>query len=139
MSTVETEVLIAAPPEAVWAVLTDFARYAEWNTAMPRGWGQADMGAWVAFLIAAPGLPGVKLPVPCRVRACEAPRTLAWTGGVWPLLMGDHYFELHPHDAGTRLVHGERFSGLLAKPAVVQALLPAYEQMNAALVKRLLG
>jgi len=36
----ERTVAIQAPPEAVWAVLTDLEGYPSWNTYSPRAWGE---------------------------------------------------------------------------------------------------
>ena len=40
-----TEIAIDAPPERVWAVLTDFERYGEWNPFVPSLQGELSGGS----------------------------------------------------------------------------------------------
>ena len=55
----------------------------------------------------------VPVVVPVRGSVTEPGRELCWIGGPWGVLRGRHYFELRELDAGTELIHGERFEGLL--------------------------
>ncbi|HRE17394.1 MAG TPA: hypothetical protein PLW86_10095, partial [Rhodocyclaceae bacterium] len=62
----------------------------------------------------------------------------AWAGGPACLLRGRHFFELQASDdgLGTRLIHGEIFSGIFARPLFwVLGTDPArgYRAMNDAL------
>jgi uncharacterized protein YndB with AHSA1/START domain len=41
--TIETEILINADIEHVWAVLTDYAAYADWNPYLVRVDGEAEL------------------------------------------------------------------------------------------------
>lgn len=50
MPTIHTSIDIAAPPEKVWAALTDYERYPEWNPFMRRIEGDR-RGAFHSFLI----------------------------------------------------------------------------------------
>jgi uncharacterized protein YndB with AHSA1/START domain len=45
MIRIETAVSIAAPPERVWDVLTDFGAFPEWNPLVLRAEGEARAGA----------------------------------------------------------------------------------------------
>jgi len=39
---ISTEIDIAAPPNKVWAVLTDYDRYAEWNPFLVKIYGDKE-------------------------------------------------------------------------------------------------
>jgi hypothetical protein len=109
METIATEILVAAPPSRVWQILVDFASHE----------------AWDPFLASIEGTPAVgeRLRVRFRqgmtfrprVTACEAERRLEWLGslGVRGLFDGRHRFELEAVEGGTRLRHGEQFTGIL--------------------------
>ena len=117
MPTIRTECLIPAPPDKVWGVLADFARYREWNPLNIEAQGQALPGAKVAmtFLNLA-GRPGSTIRQTVTLAVCEPGRELAWRG-VFPLLFhGRHGFVLTPEGGGTRVVQTEALWGLL--PAI---------------------
>lgn len=139
MREIRTEVQIAAPPEAVWDVVSDFARYGEWNPFMPSVEGEARVGASLRLRVEPPGKRANGITA--RVLAVEAPRHLRWRGGVvndW-VFSGTHVLELEPRDGGTRFVNREEFRGVLA-PLLLRFLgssLPAgYASMNEALKAR---
>lgn len=136
MPHIRTEIVLSAPPARVFATLADFARWGEWNPVIPkiRATPAVERGAKVAFTIVIPGLP--KLPIVARLVAFEPGRRLAWAGGLRPALHGEHYFELTPDGAGTRLVHGEDFTGAFARlmpGAIVNKITAAYDGANRAL------
>ena len=54
--TVHTEIEFTGDPESVWAVLTDFAGYQHWNTAIPSAKGEAVKGSQLRVLIQWPEL-----------------------------------------------------------------------------------
>ena len=136
--TVETTVDIDANNEAVWNVLTAFASYDQWNPIM-----RID------------GLPevGTKLVVHLKPHAGRGmtfkPTVLTATPGVelrWlgKLLFrgiadGEHFFILTTNKNGTtRLVHGERYSGVLVALAKgnPQRSAASYEAFSRALKHR---
>jgi hypothetical protein len=68
-------------------------------------------------------------------------RELRWLGRLWILKLfdGEHIFELHPEDGGTRLVQREHFSGLLVPllwGSMENATRRGFEAMNEALKTR---
>jgi hypothetical protein len=142
---ITTESLLPAPPARVWEALTDFASYPRWNPFLVqvRVEGPLQPGARVAgraSLGASGG--GRTLGITARVVECEVARRLSWRGGVPGLLVGWHAFALEPAAGGaTRLLHSERFTGLLPllAGARLRRLTAQYEAMNAALAAVLQG
>ncbi len=113
-----TEVEIAAAPEAVWRVLSDFPAYAEWNPFIPQIAGEPCVGARLEVVLAPPG--GKETMFRPKVLVAETQRELRWRAQfLFPgLLDREHFFrliELAP--ARTRLVHGGDFNGALVKLA----------------------
>lgn len=110
---IDTHIDIAAPPDAVWRVLTDFARYGAWNPFMPSIEGAPRSGERLRVRIAPPG--GRPMTFAPEVLEAAPGRALVWRGkvlGAW-LFEGVHAFRLEATPTGTRLHHGERFRGLL--------------------------
>jgi hypothetical protein len=135
---ISTAMLIAAPPERVWEVLTDFALYPEWNPFIITADGEPRVGQRLLATFRPPG-GGVQTfrPVVFRV---EAPHALVWRGSlpIPGLFTGEHSFLLTRENAGTRFRNEETFSGLLA-PFLGKLFRPTEEgfhQMNAALKDR---
>ncbi len=139
MRRIDTSIEITAPPERVWAILTDFAEYPGWNPFIRSVKGEAREATRLEVVIGAPG----SKPMTFRptVLQAVAPRSLAWLGrlGVRGLFDGEHHFELDDLGAGrTRLRQYETFRGLLV-PFTGKALATAqggFEAMNQALRAR---
>lgn len=113
--TVDTDITIAAPPEVVWRILTDFAGYARWNPFIVEAAGEAREGARFTALFRPAGARGVRLRP--RVLRAEPYRELRWRGSVLVpgLYDGEHAFTLTAlPGGGTRVRQQERFTGLLA-------------------------
>ena len=138
---IDTAVSIAAPPARVWQVLTDFARYPEWNPFIRAIEGRAEAGARLKVEIEAAGKRHVFRPL--VLQATEG-RCLRWLGRVgFPgLFDGEHDFFLEAEGAGTRLRQEESFQGFLV-PLLWRDVGPAtqagFEAMNAALKARAEG
>ena len=139
--TIETSIIIAAPPARVWDVLTDFARFPEWNPFVRSIKGGLAVGSRLDVQIAPPGKKGMRFRP--TVRAADASQELRWLGSllVPGLFDGEHYFVLEPQGNGmTRFVHGERFSGILVGLIMSMGMLDAtrqgFEAMNTALMQR---
>jgi predicted N-acetyltransferase YhbS len=135
---IETTVTIAAPPERVWTILTDFARVPDWNPFIRAISGALQEGARLSVLIAPPGQRSMRFrPL---VLIAQPGRELRWRGSlVLPGLFDrEHYLVLQPDGSGgTRLVHGEVFCGLLTplimRPLMLAATREGFEAMNQAL------
>ena len=112
--TIIAECTIAAPPESVWQVLTDFANYDSWNNLiyaldMP----EFSVGSVFHATVKAGG---ISSRVTLRVHLIDEPHTIAW-GAAQPnwLLDAIRYQILTPtEDGGTHYQSLERFGGLSA-------------------------
>lgn len=112
---------IVSPPEEVWRELTDFAGYAQWHPVLRF----VDVPKEI--------LPGTRLQAQVSLGTesdgeysftildYEAPRRLAWEGGIPDVLMGRHSFVLEPRDGGTRYTESEEFTGTAAAETVEPA------------------
>lgn len=135
-----TEIAIAASPETVWSILTDFAAYPGWNPFIRRIAGKQEVGARLEVDLAPPG--GHAMTMRPTLRALEPGRTLRWLGsvGLPGVFDGEHSFQIEPlGDNQVRFVQSERFSGILV-PLVMafigRSTEQGFEVMNLALKER---
>jgi hypothetical protein len=139
MKRLHTEVLIEASPADVWAVLTDFAHYSDWNPFLVNVAGVLEQGERLSVTLAPPGGRSVRLKP--EVTEVATASVFEWWGhlGVRGIFDGRHRFELHPAGSGTRLVQSETFTGLLV-PLFARSLdrgtAGGFALMNAALKAR---
>jgi len=122
-----TEIDILASPARVWRALTDFQSYPQWNPVIRSLEGIATEGQNLKVIFGRDG--HLKLKFHVTVIACVLNKEFRWMGRLLlPVIFaGDHYFqilELAPHRS--KLVHGERFSGIL-KP-IIWLLLSKYNE-----------
>jgi hypothetical protein len=144
MRTLRTEIEIDATPAEVWAVLTDFERYPDWNPFVRSLEGRLEVGTRLRVHIEPEG--GTAFRVKPVVREAEPERAFAWLGHllVPGLFDGEHRFRIEPLSNGrsVRFVHEEEFRGLLV-PLLWKKLdtetRRGFEQMNAALKARVEG
>lgn len=141
MKQIRTEALIPAPPARVWAVLTDFARYHEWNPLNIAASGEARLGGKIHTTFLNPaGKPGATITQTVTLTQFEPCSALAWSGVVPLLFHGTHLFRLEPVGEGTKLIHGENLGGLIAMTFSAEQLerdfRPHYVAVNEALAKR---
>jgi hypothetical protein len=146
MKTIRTEAWIPASPAMVWAVLTDFDAYAEWNplNISARPIGPARLGGKLDTTFVNPGgKPGATVRQTVTLTSFEPERALAWTGNVPLLFRGRHHFTLTPEGEGTRLLHGEDMSGLIAMSfsdaILAEKFAPYYDAVNRAVAERVKG
>lgn len=140
MREIVTDIEIGTPAEHVWEVLTDFARYPEWNPFIRSASGPLREGSRIEVRIEPPGSKGMTFrPV---LLAVDAPRELRWLGhfGVRGIFDGEHAFVIEPLGSNrVRFVHRERFSGLLV-PLLWRTLdtntRQGFEVMNRAIKAR---
>jgi hypothetical protein len=135
-----TEIDVAATPERVWQVLTDFDAYSQWNPFMTEASGRPVPGQRLTIRMQPDG--GRAMTFRPTVREAVPQRRLRWLGHllVPGIFDGEHSFTIEPLDDGTvRLVQREDFRGVLV-PLLARSLdrrtLPAFERMNRALKQR---
>jgi hypothetical protein len=139
VETIHTDVEIAASPEKVWAVLSDFESYPEWNPYITSIKGEPKAGTKLEVTLQAKGKkPRTFKP---EVTQAEPGRVFEWLGhlGVKGIFDGRHHFELEATDNGTHFVQREEFSGILVLPIlkmVRESTEGGFHLMNRALKER---
>ena len=139
MRTIETQVEIAAPASRVWQVLTDFARYPEWNPFITEIEGIPEVGARLRVRIQPPGRRPMTFKPTVLVAARD--RELRWLGHlVLPRLFdGEHSFRMEERGRTCRFQQSEQFSGVLVPffgAGIFDATQRGFEAMNSALKAR---
>lgn len=141
MHELRTTVDIQASPNQVWAILTDFAAYPDWNPFIREVRGEPIAGRSLNVSVVS-GAGARQRSFWPRVLSSEAPRELRWQQRLMfaGLLEGEHRFKLVPRsDGSTRLVHSEYFTGPLVpllRSRLEREARPAFEAMNEALRQR---
>lgn len=137
MRVIRTEISIDAPPATVWAVLTDFAGYPDWNPFITNAEGTLAVGEILTLRMVPGGKPQTFTP---EVRAVRENEELRWLGALrWSwLFSAEHRFALAPVGDGTQLVHSEVFRGLLVPllRAMIDQTERDFRELNAALKER---
>jgi hypothetical protein len=103
---------IHATPDRIWPILTDAARYPEWNSTVDKVDGRIAPGERIALHVKLN--PGRASPV--TVAAFDPPRRMVWRGGMpLGLFVGERVFELVPRaDGVVEFTMREQFTGVLA-------------------------
>ena len=111
---------IKASPEQIWAILTDAAKYPEWDPVAERIEGRIALGETVtAYTKLSPGR-----GFAAKVTEFEPGRKMTWTGGMpLGLFKGVRTFTLVPQANGTvKFTLRETFSGPML--ALIGSSLP---------------
>ncbi len=140
MQSLHTEIIIEAPPERIWAVLSDFESYPEWNPTIRSIEGVLSEGERLIVVIKQPG----RKPMTFRPLVLDAvPGFLfRWRGRLFiPWLFdGEHEFRLEIlDDERTRFIHREKFTGILVpfmRRMIENDTREGFEKMNHALKER---
>ncbi len=104
---------IQAPPDAVWAFLTDAKALVQADTGITRIDGDIASGGAFKLWSEATGDRAFAI----KVAGFEAPRKMVWTSGMpLGLFRGTRTFAVTPTDEGCTLEMDEVFSGLLSGP-----------------------
>jgi len=137
---IKTETIIHAPAERVWAEMTDFASFPDWNPFVRKAQGRLEPGEQLKIQLRLDhGLPMKFRP---RVTVVDPGRELRWLAtlgrpGVFDV---DRAFQIKPHDGGVLFVMSEECTGWLT-PVMFATNLEAqlyrgYDAFNEALRKR---
>jgi uncharacterized protein YndB with AHSA1/START domain len=115
-----TTATIDAPPEKVWAILTDAATYREWNPEIIALEGRMERGERITAQVRLGS--GAIRRVPMTVTALDAPRRMEWTGGLpLGLFVGRRTFTVAPSGGGTEFRLHLEMSGLLS-PMILKSV-----------------
>lgn len=124
-----TQIDIAAPPEAVWAVVMDPARLEEWvsihRELLSHTPGPPAVGARMEQSLV---LRGAKFKVKWELVQCDAPHVAEWHGKGPARSHAETEYRLEPHDGGTRFHYRNEFKaplgplGAVASKALVGGL-----------------
>ena len=139
MALYRTTFPVAASASAVWAVLTDFERYGEWNPSLPSISGEVRPGAEVALTLGMPGRPSPK--VKARLGRVETDRCLTWDGNAgadW-LFAGHRVFVIDQDDDRVLVTHIEDVRGVLFpvfRLVMGSAIQRSHDAFNDALRRR---
>ena len=133
---IETEIVIEASAERVWAVLMATQDWSRWNPTIPVVAGKLALGSLIRVRLWIGILPVLLL---VRVAKLELHREFAWSGGVEGAAYALHGFRIEPLGPGrVRFVHYEHFEGGMAVAylATQKAIQKGYEAMNVAFKTR---
>ena len=116
MINIETTITIHANASTVWSQLTNFENYPNWNPFIKKIEGQPIEGTTLKNTLQ---LEGQKSQVfkPTILKVIPN-KEFRWLGSLFikGLFDGEHYFILKPVNSNqTELIHGENFSGILAR------------------------
>lgn len=135
-----SQIVIDAPRETVWNILTDFDRFPEWNPFITKVSGRIEVNARLTVTMHPPG--GRRTTFEPSVLKVEPNATLQWLGhlGISGLFDGQHTFELKSlGDDRTLFVQREQFGGMLL-PFLTRMLgnetTRGFNEMNQALKRR---
>jgi len=103
------EIEIAASPEAVWNVLTDFESWPRWNPDVKSISVEGDLAPGTMFRWkAGPGT------ISSTIQEVEPPRRLAWTGTTFGI-KAKHVYRLEPRGEATFVRTQESYDGFVAR------------------------
>jgi hypothetical protein len=139
---IRTEIIINAPKEKVWDILTDFGKYSSWNPFIIQSQGQAVVGTQLINTMKNGDKGMTFKPTILKV---ETYRYFDWLGKLWikGLFDGHHYFEIEEINPNqVKLNHGENFSGILSNmilKKIGEHTRENFVKMNMALKERAEG
>lgn len=144
MKSVHDEIVINAPPERVWQILTDFAAFPRWNPFIREARGRLRPGARLLVRLKIVGpRPSSFRPT---VRVVDPPHELRWlarTGRPGVFDVERSFRIVAEGDGGSRLIQHESCTGVLAPllfaAGIGRPILRGYRAMNAVLKARAEG
>lgn len=140
MQSIKTEVIINAPLEKVWAVLTDFEAFEQWNPFIRAIKGTAVMGEKIIVTVQPKGQKPMSFKA--RVLSHKPNDEFIWQGilGMRGLFNGKYSLSVEViNDTQTRFIQNEIFTGLLVTlfwGKIGESAKLGFEEMNQALKQR---
>ena len=137
---ITTKIEIGAPAARVWAVLSDFAHYPDWNPFILEVLGSVVQDAKVKYRFEFP--PGIRIRATAKILKFEQEKELRWAAHFLTpkLFNGEHYFAIEAINTTSIMFHhGEIFTGLLlplARPMLEKYGLQTYQALNNKLKQR---
>lgn len=115
MKEITTEILINASPEKVWSILLDFSHWKDWNPIIASAEGKAELDSQVAIIMKGKNGKSAQ-KYSAKITRLEAPHSFCWTAKMGPsfLFTNQKAFEFQKTNQGTRLIHREKYSGVMA-------------------------
>ena len=103
--TIKTSILIHASKEKVWAILSDFENYNQWNPFILSIQGEVKIGHKISVQVMAPG--SKLMSFEPRILSFERNKEWIWEGILFSkiLFRGEHQFQLVDHGDGTTTFH----------------------------------
>jgi hypothetical protein len=140
ISAISATIEIAAPPEQVWAVLTDLASYPEWNPVFREASGQLTPGNRVTITSTHPET-GHTMTVKVKVLTAESASELRWVSSVLGVMTSEHSFILSLTSGGTQLVQTQTYRGMFTRfpPKTIRRIQASFEAINQAIKQRAEG
>jgi len=135
MKSFQTKILIHAPADRIWALLTDADGYPSWNPTIDKLEGR--IGPSAKLKIHAKLNP--KRAFPIRITEFDRNQRMVWTGGMpFGLFRGVRTFTMVPKGNAVEFAMREVFSGPLARliEGSLPDLQPAFDEFAAALKAR---
>jgi hypothetical protein len=140
MKELRTEIEINAPAERVWQILTDPARFPEWNPFIHKLKGTIATGEHIEVLLGES--PDKTMTFKPTVLEVTPNRTFRWLGNLFigGLFDGEHIFEIEPLAPDrVRFIQREKFKGILVPVFNFDGTKRGFEAMNRALKARAEG
>ena len=109
---ITSAITIAAPPEQVWAVLTDLDHYSQWHPAFSSVTGQLTVGSTLTIATSSPST-GNPIKLKVKVLTVEPDSELAWASKLLGVTTIKRRFLLRAtDDGGTDLTQAGTYRGL---------------------------
>lgn len=134
---VRTEIEIVATPEEVWAVVSDIDNWEAWSPIIKEAQGSLKLGATLDMtMVDKDGAKGANYaPI---ITVLEEGQAFRWRAKMVaePVFTNEKLISLEAIDGGTKVVHSEFFSGMMAPlmdGMLETGVRPMLERMNDAL------
>ena len=116
MQIVKTEIEIAAPVQTVWNLVTDVDKWQEWSPTINASEGNVSVGSKVSITMMSKeaGKDGPKYQP--EIIQLDEPRFFKWRAHMMAgfIFTNEKIIELEETPTGTKVIHSETFSGLMA-------------------------